>query len=107
MICAALFGSLGRTEVPARLRRLADDDALREGLTWGLGVRLARRLGAGSREPLGHSRLELSDDAVTLSIDDSKAALATWPVTRDLEVLAQWLDREPKIQIGAFEFDAD
>ena len=107
MICAALFGSLGRTDLPARLRKLADDDALREGQTWGLGFRLARRLGAGSRAPLGHSRLTLTDDALVLQVDESRAALATWPVTRDLDILADWLDRKAQIRIGGLENGSD
>ena len=102
MICAALFGSLGRTEVPAKLRELADDDDLREGLTWGLGFRLARRLGAGSRKALGNSRLRLKKKSLVLYLDESRAALATWPLTKDLDVLAEWLDRTPKIKIGEY-----
>ena len=105
MICAALFGSLGRTEVPGKLRELADDEDLREGLTWGLGFRLARRLGAGSRKALGNSRLRLKKKSLVLYLDESRAALATWPLTKDLDVLAEWLDREPKIKIGEYGFE--
>ena len=105
MICAALFGSLGRTDVPGKLRELADDEDLREGLTWGLGFRLARRLGAGSRKALGNSRLRLKEKSLVLYLDESRAALATWPLTKDLDVLAEWLDREAKIKIGEYEFE--
>ena len=105
MICAALFGSLGRTELPSELRKLADDEDLREGLTWGLGFRLARRLGAGSRKALGNSRLRLKQKSLILYLDQARAALATWPLTKDLDVLAEWLDRKPKIKIGEYEFD--
>nr|WP_247713603.1 Ppx/GppA family phosphatase [Qipengyuania sphaerica] len=107
MICAALFGSLGRTEVPAKLRMLADDDDLREGITWGLGFRLARRLGAGSRKALGNSRLRLKKKSLILYLDESRAPLATWPLTRDLEILAEWLERKPKIKIGDYDFYDD
>ena len=104
MICAALLGSLGATEVPNRLRRLASDEDLREGLTWGLGYRLARRLGAGARVALASSRLRLKKKSLVLYMDESRAALATWPLTRDLEVLAEWLGRKPRIKIGQFDF---
>ncbi|MBA4764354.1 MAG: Ppx/GppA family phosphatase [Erythrobacter sp.] len=105
MICAALFGSLGRTELPAKLRELADDEDLREGLTWGLSFRLARRLGAGSRNSLGNSRLRLKKKSLVLYLDESRAALATWPLTNELEILAEWMDRKPKIKIGTYDFE--
>lgn len=107
MICAALFGSLGRTEVPDKLRVLASDDDLREGVTWGLGFRLARRLGAGARTALASSRLRLKKKSLVLYLDNSRAALATWPLTKDFEILAEWLDRKPKIKTGEFHFEDD
>ena len=56
-ICAALYASLGRTAYPDRLLALADREALRDSVTWGLGFRLARKLGGGSRPALSASRL--------------------------------------------------
>ena len=104
MICAALYGSLGRTALPSKLREIASDEDLREGVTWGLGFRLARRLGAGSRTALGNSKLRLKKKSLVLYLDDSRAALATWPLTRELEMLAEWLERKPKVKIGDFDF---
>ena len=103
IICAALFGSLGKTGLPTKLHDLANDSDLHEGLTWGLGLRLARRLGAGSRTALSNSKLRVEESALVLSIDESRLALATWPLTRDLEVLAEWIELEPKIETGRFE----
>ena len=104
MICAALFASLGRTALPARLRELASDDDLREGVTWGLGFRLARRFGAGSHRALASSRLRQEDGTLVLYLDESRAALATSTLTRELQMLGDWLDLQPKVEIGAFEF---
>ncbi len=104
MICAALFGSIGRTELPERLRVLASDDDLREGMTWGLGFRLARRLGGGSRMSLTTSALRRKKKSLVLRLDESRAALAIYPATRDFEILAEWLDLKPKIRIGSFTF---
>ncbi|MFK4002583.1 Ppx/GppA family phosphatase [Qipengyuania sp. NPDC077563] len=104
MMCAALFGSLGRTELPGKLELLADGDDLREGLTWGLGFRLARRLGAGARTALSFSKLRLKKKSLVLYLDESRAALATYPLTRDLDILAEWLGRTAKIKIGEFNF---
>lgn len=101
MICAALFGSLGRTDPPAMLDALASRKDIREGTSWGLSFRLARRLGAGSQVSLSMSELRLEKKTLTLHIDESRAALATYPLTKDLGALAEWLGREPRIKIGA------
>ncbi len=104
MICAALFGSLGRTELPDKLRVLASDDDLHEGVTWGLGFRLARRLGGGSRVSLTTSALRRKKKSLILRLDESRAALANYPATQDFDNLAQWLGLKPKIKIGSFNF---
>lgn len=103
MVCAALYGSLGRTGLDARLRVLASDDELREAVTWGLGFRLARRLGAGALAVLGSSRLRLKKNSLLLHIDKSHAALATPQVAKELEILAEWLGRKPQLQTGPRE----
>ncbi len=104
MMCAALYGSLGKTELPDKLDLLADSEDLREGLTWGLGFRLARRLGAGARTALSFSKLRLKKKSLVLYLDERRAALATYPLTRDLDILAEWLGRQAKIKIGEFNF---
>lgn len=98
MICAALIGALGRTELPERLHVLASEDDLREGVTWGLGLRLAQRLGGGTRESLSASRLKRKKTKLVLELEPSHAALAAGPVERELTVLAGWLGLEPKIK---------
>lgn len=107
MICSALLGSLGRTEVPVSFRRLASDDDLHEGLTWGLGYRVARRLRAGSHAMMTTSSLTRKKNKLVLRLDKSRAAMAHYPLTFDLEVLATWLDLEPKIKIGSYDFEED
>ncbi|QYJ08582.1 Ppx/GppA family phosphatase [Qipengyuania flava] len=104
MICAALFGSLGRTALPEKLRELASDDDLREGMTWGLGFRLARRLGGGSKVSLSTSALRRKKKSLVLRLNESRSALAAYPATKDFEMLADWLDLKPKIKIGDFKF---
>lgn len=99
MICAALWGSLGRTEVPLNFLKLASENDLREGTTWGLGYRLARRLGAASRMSLTNTSLTRKKSRLILRIDESHEALANYPLTRDFEIIANWLDLKPKIEI--------
>ena len=103
MICAALFGSMGRTDVPDKLRELASDDDLREGMTWA-----SASAGAAARR--WQPRLAVDQCAAAqeeeplLRLDESRAALATYPATREFEMLADWLDLKPKIKIGSFDF---
>lgn len=92
MLGAALLGSLGTTAHPERLARLASPAQLREASAWGLALRLAQRLGAGSRPSLAASRLELAAGQLTLQVASSHAALITNPARKDLGALAAWLD---------------
>ena len=103
MICAALIGSMGRSAIPDRLRSLASDDDLREAVTWGLGFKLARRLGAASRVSMISSALIRKKRRLILRLDPSRAALGNYPVTKDLEILANFLELEAKVKIGTVE----
>jgi exopolyphosphatase/guanosine-5'-triphosphate,3'-diphosphate pyrophosphatase len=83
------------------LRVLASDEDLREGTTWGLGLRLAQRLGAGTRESLSHSALRRGKNRLTLHLDESRAALAAGPVAREMAMLSDWLGLEARVKVGA------
>ena len=106
-ICAALHASIGRTDYPERLLALADRDTLHEAVTWGLGFRLARKLGGGSRPALAASRLQCKKKRLVLRIDPSRAELAHYPVTRDFENLAAWLGLEAKLKIAPTDTDPE
>ena len=106
MICAALFGSMGLTDLPGKLRELASDEDLHEGVTWGLGFRLGRRLGGGSRVSLSTSALRRKKKSLVLRLHESRAALAIYPATQDFERLAEWIGLKPKIKIGDFDFNS-
>lgn len=103
MLCAALIGSMGRSAIPDRLRSLASDDDLREAVTWGLGFKLARRLGAASQVSMISSALIRKKRRLILRLDPSRAPLGNYPVTKDLEILANFLGLEPRIKIGNIE----
>lgn len=100
-LAAALLGSLASTTTPDRLARLASADDLGEATGWGLALRLAQRLGAGSRAVLASSRLTASEQHIELAIDSDHAALAGAPVTKDMAALAQHLKLEPSIHAAA------
>ena len=86
---------------------LADREALRDSVTWGLGFRLARKLGGGSRPALSASRLHCKKRKLVLRLDPSRAELAHYPVTRELENLADWLGVEAKLKIAPTDSEID
>jgi exopolyphosphatase / guanosine-5'-triphosphate,3'-diphosphate pyrophosphatase len=95
ILAAALRGSLGLTEPHARLLPLASMGELHEATAWGLALRLAQRLGAGSRGALAASRLDCQNGELRLTIAAHHAALAAGPVEKDLAALANWLGFKP------------
>lgn len=101
LIAAALLAACGKVAPPSELERLASWEALSEAVSWGLAVRLCRRLGAGSLLSLTASALQRQDDKIILWVDPSRAQLATDRVTGDLKALAQWLGLEPELRISA------
>lgn len=101
MLATALRGSLGSTDPHARLARLASEGELREATAWGLALRLAQRLGAGSTAPLRESHLMVGAEHCELRVAPQDASLATAPVEKDLRALAAWLGRTPLLTIAA------
>jgi exopolyphosphatase/guanosine-5'-triphosphate,3'-diphosphate pyrophosphatase len=100
-IAAALCGSFGKTDLPGDLRALATEAQLREAVAWGLAARLCRRVGAGAQISLLASRLERDRKRLVLTVDESRAALATDRVKGELAVLAGWLGLDHQLRIGS------
>ena len=99
-IAAALLAACGRIAPPPEIERLASWDDLSQAISWGLAVRLCRRLGAGSQVSLTASALRREDDRLVLWIDPDREQLATEPVTGDLKALAQWLGLAPEVRVS-------
>jgi exopolyphosphatase/guanosine-5'-triphosphate,3'-diphosphate pyrophosphatase len=99
-IAAALVGACDKPALPSELLSLADEPLLREALGWGLGIRLCRRLGGGSRLSLAGSALTVKDGKVVLWSDPNQADLIAETVRSDLAALAKWLGMESEIRIG-------
>ncbi|RPF71052.1 Ppx/GppA family phosphatase [Aurantiacibacter spongiae] len=100
LIGAALRGACGNPEPTDALNLLASGKSLREAAGWGLAFRLCRRLGAGSRASLLTSRLNRSDDALTLWIEPERMELVSDIVKSELATLAEWLDLDWRIEEG-------
>ena len=99
MIAAALSANCGCMDLPADLSRLATRDMLDEALCWGLAIRLARRLGAGSRRSLRNSALGVSGDRLVLYLGESHADLWAEHVELDLSALAERLGLRPAVEV--------
>lgn len=99
-VAATLLAACGKIAPPPELARLAGWDQLGEAVGWGLAIRLCRRLGAGSRKSLEASTLSREGDRLVLSLDPSRAQLATEPVRVDLEALAEWLGLAPDVRVS-------
>lgn len=99
MIAAALTANCGETELPKILSRLADGERLEEAVSWGLAIRLCRRLGAGSRRSLRNSALKVQGNRLVLYLGEEHAVLRAEHVEEDLAALAERLGLVPAIEV--------
>jgi exopolyphosphatase/guanosine-5'-triphosphate,3'-diphosphate pyrophosphatase len=98
-IATALLAACGKVAPPPELERLADWNLLSEAVSWGLGIRLCRRLGAGTRASLRASSLTREGDKLVLALEAGRAPLASDKVVSELKTLAQWLALEPEVRL--------
>jgi exopolyphosphatase/guanosine-5'-triphosphate,3'-diphosphate pyrophosphatase len=99
MIAAALSANCGSCDLPGTLTRLASGKRLEEALCWGLAVRLARRLGGGSRQSLRNSALAAKKGRLVLYLGESHADLWADHVEQDLAALAARLGLKPAMEV--------
>ncbi|MEL7689457.1 Ppx/GppA family phosphatase [Citromicrobium bathyomarinum] len=99
MLAAAICANSNVLDLPDTITALASKDAVEEAITWGLGLRLARRLGAGSARSLDATRLTREKKSLVLAISKSHAALYSQSAERDLALLANHLGLEPKMRV--------
>lgn len=91
MLAAAIAANGNALDLPDAVKALASEEALEEAICWGLAIRLARRLGAGSRRSLQESRLLVEEGTLTLRLAKSQAGLFGLPTEKDLKLLADRL----------------
>lgn len=99
MLAAAIAANGNALELPEDVRALAPEDALDEAITWGLAIRLARRLGASSRRSLQESRLTIEEGTLTFRLAESQGALFGLSTEKDLKLLADQLGAKWAVQI--------
>jgi exopolyphosphatase/guanosine-5'-triphosphate,3'-diphosphate pyrophosphatase len=103
MIAAVLSANCGNSELPGTLGKLASRKRLDEAVCWGLAIRLARRLGAGSRHSLRNSALSIRKGRLVLYLGESHADLWTAHVEQDLAALAGALGLKPAMEVVSAE----
>lgn len=99
MLAAAIAANGNVLDLPEEVRALAEQEALDEAVIWGLAVRLARRLGAGSRRSLQESRLTIENETLILRIAEAQGALFGISTEKDLKLLADQLGLKWDAQI--------
>lgn len=99
MMAATVLANSGSLDLPPLVAGLAPREALDEALTWGLAIRLCRRLGLQSRKSLAMTRLRVEGKSLVLAFHESHAALSVAPAPKDLKNLAERLGLTPKIEI--------
>lgn len=99
MLAAAIAANGNRLDLPVEVRELASEDALHEAISWGLALRLARRLGARSRRSLQVSRLTIEDQTLVLRLGTSHEALFGVPTEKDIRLLAGHLSLDWRVDI--------
>lgn len=99
-IAAALLASTGKAAPPPELERLARWEDLQDATGWGLTVRLANRLAAGSEATLRASRLVQQGGDLVLSVDPGRTHVVSAKVGNDLKNLAKWHGLQPVMDGG-------
>ncbi|MBA4047066.1 MAG: exopolyphosphatase [Sphingomonas sp.] len=93
-VAQALFTSLGGgLTSPDPIPALADGQALRQAMAWGLAMRLGQRLSGGLAGPLQRSRIEDDGTAIVLTLNGTDQALYSEAVERRHRALAALLGR--------------
>jgi len=99
MIAAAVAANRNVADRPKGLERLASQEELDEAISWGLATRLARRLGARSRQSLQVSRLTADNGALVLRLRDSHSNLFSLANERDMAALAEHMGLRAELRL--------
>ena len=94
-LTAVLQAASGKLELSAELNLLTDSESLREAVSWGLALRLARRLDPGTGKTLALSQLGRHSDQLVLTVPPARSATVTGKVLNDLKNLAKWCGLRP------------
>ena len=99
MMAAAVSANGNVCDSPETLRKLASEEQLEEAISWGLAIRLCRRLGGRSNATFTISDLRTEDEKLVLSLEKSHEAFFGIPNEKDMALLADRLGLTPELHI--------
>lgn len=90
MLAAAMLANANRA-VPDDIAALAPAELIAEAATWGLAIRLCRRITGLAPQMFSSADLQIRNDELVLQLDGPALPLATEMVEKDLKLLADHL----------------
>lgn len=91
MMATTIFANAGETKPHAGLTRLAPQADLNRAVTWGLAIRLCRRLHGGSVAALGWTHLACDERGIVLSLEERALPLLNASTFKAIKALGDWL----------------
>jgi len=107
MLAMTVFANTGHTEIPEPLAPLASEEDFSRAISWGLAVRLCRKLSGGAEEALDQTALRRVGDRLVLEFQHPVQALTSNSVAKNLRILAEWLGLEWSIEYPAEDRKTD
>ncbi|WP_225206152.1 Ppx/GppA family phosphatase [Novosphingobium huizhouense] len=98
MLAAAIIANTGKSELSPDLLRIADEQQLREAVTWGLAARLCRRFSGCTAPGLSGSALRVEGEGLVLEVAHDLQVLVNEGTERDLKALATHMGLRPEIR---------
>ncbi|MDN3644684.1 Ppx/GppA family phosphatase [Pontixanthobacter aestiaquae] len=99
MMAAAVSANGNNCDMPDSVAELASPAQIEEAISWGLAIRLCRRLGGRSDRTFNVSDLRVESDDLVLSIEHSHRAFYGIPNEKDMDLLADRLGLNPVMRV--------
>lgn len=96
MLAACLLSNANR-EIPVDIAHLASPEEIERAVSWGLAIRLCRRLTGLAPQLFSSCSLAAIDGRLILTLNERTAPLATDVVEKDLKLLAEHMQLKPVI----------
>jgi len=103
MLATAVLANSGQTSVPDEFEGLASEEDFRTAIGWGLAIRLCRRLTGCSEQGLAETAITRDGSKLVLTLAADWEDLFNNGAARDLRNLADWLELDAKLSVGASE----
>jgi exopolyphosphatase / guanosine-5'-triphosphate,3'-diphosphate pyrophosphatase len=99
MMAMTVIANSGILDVPPEFARLASREDLSEAISWGLALRLCRRLTACTDEALAQTAVRREGNCIVLTLEPAMEALYANAMAKDMRRLGEWLGLEWDVRI--------